>query len=170
MTIGEKIKEIRKQKHISQKQLAEKLGISYVMISQYETGSRNPKINTINKIAAALDVDPSELLNSEEKTIQNQNEQGSNSILKLSPTIENIQKYPEYFDLVKDSIIKAINKTLIRIEPETGKKLEVNEEFYDNLSVEIKAELLNNFIRFIIIDEDKNELIIYTKLPTENYE
>ncbi len=62
MTIGNKIKEIRKDKHISQKDLGEKLGVSAAMIGQYETGVRNPKFETLEKIANALGVPVTEFL------------------------------------------------------------------------------------------------------------
>lgn len=65
MTMGDKIKNIRKEKHISQKALGEKLGVSAAMIGQYETGLRNPKLETLEKIAAALEIPVWKLLNTE---------------------------------------------------------------------------------------------------------
>ena len=62
MTMGDKIKNIRKEKHISQKALGERLGVSAAMIGQYETGLRNPKFETLQKIASALDVTPAYLM------------------------------------------------------------------------------------------------------------
>lgn len=56
MTTGQLIKEARKKKQMTQKQLAEKLGISYVNISKWENNLRNPKYNTLKRIAAALGV------------------------------------------------------------------------------------------------------------------
>lgn len=57
MTIGENIKRIRLERHMTQKELGEKLGgISQQQIGQWETGKANPKIETIDKIATALDV------------------------------------------------------------------------------------------------------------------
>ena len=56
MTIGEKIKIIRKKNRLTQKELGDKLGVSYQMIAQYENGKRNPKIETVQKIADALDM------------------------------------------------------------------------------------------------------------------
>ena len=57
MTIGERIKAAREEKSMTQTQLADKLNISYVNISQLETGARDPKAGTLAKIAAALEVD-----------------------------------------------------------------------------------------------------------------
>ena len=56
MTVGERIKAARKEKHITQKQLAEKLGISDVGVAQWETGRRSPKVLTVKRIAEALAV------------------------------------------------------------------------------------------------------------------
>lgn len=55
-TCGDKIKLYRKQQGITQKQLAEKAGIATISIQQYEANSRNPKIETLQKIATALSV------------------------------------------------------------------------------------------------------------------
>lgn len=62
MTVGEKIKKIRKEKALSQKYLANKLGITPVMISQYENGKRKPKFETLRKIADVLEVDVMEFM------------------------------------------------------------------------------------------------------------
>ena len=62
MSIGKKIKELRKSKNISQEKLADELGVSQAMIAQYESGKRNPKIETLNRIAKALTVDISSLV------------------------------------------------------------------------------------------------------------
>lgn len=56
MIVGERIKIVRKQKKMTQKALADKLGISPVGIAQWETGKRNPKADTVKKLADALEV------------------------------------------------------------------------------------------------------------------
>ena len=56
MTVGEKIKLVRQQKKISQQKLGDMLGVSQAMIAQYEKGYRNPKIETLQRIAIALEV------------------------------------------------------------------------------------------------------------------
>ena len=56
MTVGENIRNIRKEKGLTQKKLAELCGINEVQIRQYELGKANPKIETISKIADALNV------------------------------------------------------------------------------------------------------------------
>lgn len=61
-TIGNKIKTLRKNKKMTQPDLADKIGVSYTTVSQYETGSRKPSFKALNRIAEALDVSPSYLL------------------------------------------------------------------------------------------------------------
>lgn len=53
--IGEKIKKYRKEKGLTQKKLSELSNINEVQIRQYELGKANPKIETIEKIAKALE-------------------------------------------------------------------------------------------------------------------
>ena len=56
MNIGDNIKRIRKEKGLTQKQLAKKLGVSQQNLAQYESNKRYPKLATARKIATALDV------------------------------------------------------------------------------------------------------------------
>ena len=57
-----RIQEIRKSKGIKQKELAAKLGIAANTLSQYETGNREPDLETIKRIALVLEVTVDELL------------------------------------------------------------------------------------------------------------
>ena len=57
MTIGDRIRQARIENGMTQKDLAEKLGVSYQNISQYERGVKQPKMETIEKIANALGAD-----------------------------------------------------------------------------------------------------------------
>jgi transcriptional regulator with XRE-family HTH domain len=54
--IGERIKFIREQKHITQECLAEKADVDRSLISKIETNVSSGSINTLSKIAVALDV------------------------------------------------------------------------------------------------------------------
>ena len=56
MTIGEKIKILRQQKGLTQKQLGDLCGMADSAIRRYESGRANPKIETLEKIAIALDI------------------------------------------------------------------------------------------------------------------
>lgn len=56
MTIGELIKQYRNDKGMTQKQLAEMLGLAEITIRQYETNKREPKIPMLRRIAKILGV------------------------------------------------------------------------------------------------------------------
>lgn len=62
MTVGERIRKARKDAGLTQNQLAARLSISYVNISQLERGDRNPGVETLQRIADALDIPVGELL------------------------------------------------------------------------------------------------------------
>lgn len=55
--IGQRIKQIRNEKNLSQKDVAFKIGMETSNFSVIETGKSNPQVLTYAKIAAALDVD-----------------------------------------------------------------------------------------------------------------
>jgi len=54
--MNERIKKIRKQKGLSQIELGECIGVSQQVITNYERGLREPNLETLLKIAGALDV------------------------------------------------------------------------------------------------------------------
>lgn len=51
MNLGKRIKELREKEKLSREALAEKIGITYWSLSKYETGKREPDIDTLQKIA-----------------------------------------------------------------------------------------------------------------------
>lgn len=61
MTVGEKIRKIRKEYRITQRELADMLGTTYQYVSAVERNERNPKTDTIKKFANALGVSPDRL-------------------------------------------------------------------------------------------------------------
>lgn len=62
MNTGEKIKQLRIKNGITQKELANKSGLATGTIQQYELQKRKPKLETVEKIADALNVKIDELL------------------------------------------------------------------------------------------------------------
>ena len=58
---GRRLAEVRKQKGLTQQQLAEKLDISLVSIGYIETGKRWPRLVTLYRIATALKVNIDQL-------------------------------------------------------------------------------------------------------------
>lgn len=62
-TIGINIRNIRNKKHIKREDVAYSIGMSMCTLGNIELGKVSTKINTLNKIAKALDVDIIEFFN-----------------------------------------------------------------------------------------------------------
>ena len=60
-TLGNKIKQLRKQKNISQEVLAQYLGVSFQAVSKWETGTTMPDVLLIPSIASFFGVTIDEL-------------------------------------------------------------------------------------------------------------
>lgn len=69
-TIGERIRERRKELRMTQKQLADKLGVKYQTVQAWELNSRNPKLETVEKLASALGVSSGWLVYGDEDSSQ----------------------------------------------------------------------------------------------------
>lgn len=65
LKFGRFIKELRKEKNITQKELAEKIGLTDKAISKWERGLSFPDITILSSLAEVFDVDVSEILNGE---------------------------------------------------------------------------------------------------------
>ncbi len=95
--IGQFIKELRKEKGITQEQLAEKLKVSGRTVSRWETGSNMPDISLLVEIADFFDVDVRELIEGERKSEMMDEE------LKEIAT-----KMADYADAEKGKLLKRI--------------------------------------------------------------
>jgi transcriptional regulator with XRE-family HTH domain len=65
MNISERIKAARKECLLTQEDLAKKAGISIMSTRRYESGERSPNLDTLERIATALDVPIERLLGRE---------------------------------------------------------------------------------------------------------
>ena len=65
LTFGGKIKEARKAKHFTQKQLAEKIGAKHNSVSDWENNKNKPDPDTIELLCGVLDITPNYLLSLE---------------------------------------------------------------------------------------------------------
>lgn len=65
MSFGERLKEARKSKNITQQEFADKLGISINSVANYERGTSFPKEDYLYKIINLLNIDPNYLFQDE---------------------------------------------------------------------------------------------------------
>ena len=95
--IGNFLKELRKEKSLTQEQVAEKLGVSSRTISRWETGAYMPDISMLVDIAEMYDVDVREVIDGERK------EENMNSEVK-----EVAEKMADYSRMETDNIKKWV--------------------------------------------------------------
>lgn len=100
--IGGFLKELRKEKGITQEEFAERLNVSGRTISRWETGTNMPDISLLIEIAEFFDVSIPEIINGERKS-ENMNEEVKEVVDKLS----------DYAAAEKETIIKNIRSLSI---------------------------------------------------------
>lgn len=105
MEMGNRIRDLRRAKGLTQSELAEKVGVNDSAIAKYENGRiENLKRSTIAALAKALDCSPVYLLCLEDETVEKRKE-------KPDYTIEEINLI-ESFRNADDSTKEMINRLL----------------------------------------------------------
>lgn len=95
--IGEFLKELRKEKGLTQEQLAEQFNISRRSVSRWETGKNMPDISLLVEIAEFYDTSIPEIINGERKS-----EKMNEEVKEVAETMSN------YAGAEKESIVKNI--------------------------------------------------------------
>ena len=60
--LAERIKSLRKERNMSQEEMAEKLGTNHTHVVRMEKGTQDLRLSSLLKIAAALEVEIGELV------------------------------------------------------------------------------------------------------------
>ena len=100
--VGAFLKDLRKEKGITQEQLAEKLGVSGRTISRWETGKNMPDISLLVEIAEFFDVSIPEIIKGERKSEYMKNE-----------TKEVAETMSDYAKAEKEQLIKSFRNMSI---------------------------------------------------------
>lgn len=90
--IGKFIFEIRKQKGLTQKELAEKIGVSDKTISKWECGNSIPDTTYLESLCNSLDISVNELLSGQCLTGENYSEKAEENIMALMKENESNKK------------------------------------------------------------------------------
>jgi transcriptional regulator with XRE-family HTH domain len=62
----ERLKAIRTHRLLTQRELAEKVGVSWQTVSEWESGRQQPRMMHLRKLCEALEVTPDELLGADD--------------------------------------------------------------------------------------------------------
>ena len=90
--IGKFIAECRKQKSLTQMQLAEKLGITDKAISKWERGIAMPDTSIMIELCDILDISVNELLSGEKISMENNNQKNEQLFLDMAKELEKKNK------------------------------------------------------------------------------
>lgn len=91
--IGRFISECRKQKGLTQAQLAEALGVSDKSVSRWENGKTMPDLSIYEPLCEILDIQISELLYARKMTDKEKTIQGEKSALNIFKTKSQLQTF-----------------------------------------------------------------------------
>jgi transcriptional regulator with XRE-family HTH domain len=137
MTVGERIKQIRKEKGLTQVELAKRLSVSQAMITQYENHQREPKkFDTIKKIASALEVSPEDILGKELVNTMREDERFEQTVHHYLEWLRGMRimlTTPSYEDddgEDKDAIIVDIDGVPLNIEDSIGAVMQMGVEHF----------------------------------------
>ena len=99
--IGEKIKALRKSKHLTQVELSKKLGTTQPVLQKWETGIKNPSLKTLKKLSKIFDVSL-DTLAFEEKDIHHLSTEDKTIISQM-------KDFEKLDDKGKETILNMIN-------------------------------------------------------------
>lgn len=159
MPTGTRIKDIRKQKGLTQKQLGDMCGIADSNIRKYENGYQNPKIETLQKIATALGEPLSIFIDDElfDATTDDE-ENGTNHVIEILK--KRTREIAENVALTKDEKVKILDDLI------TTHKLIIQENI-DHVTV-AKKQLLNFYfdeLNMNGMDKALEHVEMLTKIP-----
>ena len=98
--VGERIKELRKQSTLSQEQLAVQAGLTTSYIGMLERGLKSPTVDTLEKIAIALEVEIEELFRFPGKPFE------SSTLRRLAERME--KRSMDESDMLYDIMVKIM--------------------------------------------------------------
>lgn len=111
--IGSFLKELRKEKGLTQEQTAEKLNVSGRTISRWETGNNMPDISLLTEIAELYEVSIPEIISGERKS-ENMNEEVKETA-EVMATYANSEKETIIKNIRNESIIGTIAIVILAV-------------------------------------------------------
>lgn len=159
MTLGEKLKEARKQAGLSQEKLAEKLCVSRSAVAKWETDSGIPDIDNLKNISKLLDVSIDYLLDNGENL--------SVSVIKepIDLSAMSGSKGAKKDKIVSEKYPDAVIHPLI-----AKQKLKKGESFFDNLlgiltdapfgTADIYNGIKNRNRQFYLAEKDEKQFFV----------
>ena len=116
--MNNKIRELRKNRGLTMKQLGDILGLAESTISQYENGKRQPAYETLLRLSEHFGVSVGYILGAEEKKTPLVN--GDEELTELLETLKTRPECRMLFQLSKDATKEDVEKVIRIIEALRG--------------------------------------------------
>lgn len=104
MDVAERIKRIRKEKGLSQQEVADKLSMNRVQYNRIETGKSDPTMNILQRIANVLDIDVVEFFEAKNN--------GTEVHTVNEPLLQKVRLLEELDEVQKNSICNMIDTAI----------------------------------------------------------
>ena len=186
MKFGENLKKIRKEKNMSQEQLAEKVNVSRQSVSKWETGESYPEMNNILELCKIFNCNINDLIHTDmtdissldEEIIMNVvkfNEKKQNQVKTLSNIISLIGKIGSIvlkvaipFVIIAMLLVPYIvnnvqvQENKIVFKTDNIKLIDSNKiEVFNIMSVDLEGDISYNEVIDILNNNSKLEIILY---------
>ena len=161
MTIGEKIKFLRKERGMTQKQLADASGVCSRLIQRYEYGDGIPNTDTLLKISSGIGVDINEFSECSGKLPYSISHENQNNFVPVGDRIKIIRKEKGYSQQKLADLTGLARITIAQYETNKYQPSEQNlNKIADTLSIPVSC----------FYEDELPELELSPKLSTDELE
>lgn len=101
--IGNFIAELRKEKHLTQVELGDKLGVTNKTISRWENGNYMPDISIMQELCSILDISINELISGQHLSNEEYKETADNNLFSSLNELKHIKKQKRMIDFLGGS-------------------------------------------------------------------
>ena len=141
--VGKFISKIRKEKNLTQEQLAEKLGVSINAVSKWERGISFPDVSLYKKICECLEINIEELINGEKSQSTNAKE---NAIIKIANSKEKTRK--KLINILFISFMLIAVLIILSIIIYNKKNNEISDYYERNYQMTFVARNIEAFLKY----------------------
>lgn len=128
---GNFISELRKEKKLTQKELAEKINVSDKAVSRWETGKGYPDVTSLVSLSEYFDVSVNELLAGKRLTVENIRETADENLISVFEQVQKNKKQQNLQVTVYTSVLIIVLLPVLII---------IGKELFVSMAIQIQAE------------------------------
>lgn len=128
---GNFISELRKEKELTQKELAEKINVSDKAISRWETGKGYPDVTSLVSLSEYFDVSVNELLAGKRLTVENIRETADENLISVFEQVQKNEKQQNLQVAIYTSVLIVVLLPVLII---------IGKELFVSMATQIQAE------------------------------